>query len=84
MERDRLVAAALPETPPSWQVRGGDPLQLFAIRLSNRLLAQGWSIRDAALVLAVAQLSREVGRYTARQAVRRIWLAERNGATLGR
>lgn len=77
LERDKLAASCIPGEPPHWRPVAQDPFGLFHFALGNRLLADGWDVADAALVVAAGRLSAEVGRRTVGAAIRIVWLDAR-------
>lgn len=74
-ERARAIASVVPGDPPWWRERG-DPITAFHVRVCNGLVADGWRVEDAALVLAVCAVGRDVGPRAARQAARAIVIEE--------
>lgn len=80
-EQRRAIVSCLPGEPPWWRPNG-DPLARFYVSVANRLLASGWDVSDAALVLAVALVSREAGARAAREAARHVLLSRARGVTI--
>lgn len=70
LETDRLMDALTPLDPPSWQVRGGDPVAVLELERANRRLRAGARPRDVAFGLALTCAAREHGADLVRDATR--------------
>jgi hypothetical protein len=79
-ERDRLLARLLPEDPPRFVVRGGDPFKRLDLTRANRLLANGFDVADVAMIVAVCSLMREQGRSVVMAAIWQMRISRSRGA----